>query len=56
VKLLVHVLQVLFAIGWIGCAVTIPLCAWKYSSVIFEKDTDEDIAEQERQGEQQDPA
>ena len=38
----VKVLEALFIIGVIGCCVTIPLAAWGYFSVLFEKDTDED--------------
>ena len=36
---LVMILQGLFIIGVIGCSVTIPLAAWGYFSVLFEKDT-----------------
>lgn len=34
-------LMVLFAIGAIGCALTIPMAAFKFLSVLFEKDQDE---------------
>jgi len=38
-------LMVLFAIGWIGCALTIPMAAFKFLSVLFEKDQDESSPE-----------
>jgi hypothetical protein len=43
--ILVKVLTVLFAIGVAGCAVTIPIVAWKFFSVLFEKDASENGAE-----------
>jgi len=38
--LLVRALTVLFAIGVGGCLVTIPIVAWKFFSVLLEKDAD----------------
>ena len=38
---LIHILQGVFVAGMIGCAITIPICAWKYFAVLFEADTDE---------------
>lgn len=43
---LVVVLQVVFIIGVVGCCVTIPLAAWGYFSVLFQKDTDAEQAEE----------
>jgi hypothetical protein len=34
-------LMVLFAIGAIGCALTIPMAAFKFLAVLFEKDQEE---------------
>jgi|tagenome__1003787_1003787.scaffolds.fasta_scaffold16235065_1 hypothetical protein len=34
-------LTLVFTIGWIGCLLTIPLAAYKFVSVLFEKDSDE---------------
>lgn len=34
-------LSLIFALGWIGCLATIPMAAYKFVSVLFEKDTDE---------------
>lgn len=39
-RVLVLVLQGIFIVGVIGCCVTIPLAAWGYFSVLFQKDTD----------------
>lgn len=36
-----HILVGLFAIGVAGCLITIPLCAYKFFSVLLEKDPDE---------------
>ena len=33
---------VLFALGVAGCLIVIPLSAWKFFSVLLEKDTPED--------------
>lgn len=35
-------LMILFAIGVIGCAITIPLAAIKFFAVLFEKDEPEE--------------
>jgi hypothetical protein len=35
---LFKILTIFFVVGWIGCAITIPICAWKFFSVLFEKD------------------
>ncbi len=37
---LAMILQIVFVLGLIGCAITIPLAAWGYFSVLVEKDTD----------------
>ena len=39
---LAQVLLGLFIAGWIGCAITIPMAAFKYASVLFERDEPED--------------
>ncbi len=36
-----------FTIGWVGCLLTIPLAAYRFISVIFERDTDEPEDHQE---------
>lgn len=36
----IRVLEVVFLIGVAGCAATIPMAAWGYCSVLFEKDTE----------------
>ncbi len=41
-RILVLILQAIFILGVIGCCVTIPLAAWGYFSVLFQKDTDEE--------------
>ena len=41
---LVLILQGLFIVGAIGCCVTIPLAAWGYFSVLFQKDTEAESA------------
>ena len=43
--ILVKILTVLFAIGVAGCMVTIPIVAWKFFSVLLEKDEPENGAE-----------
>ena len=43
--ILVKVLTVLFLIGVAGCLVTIPIVAWKFFSVLLEKDDAENGAE-----------
>lgn len=42
-EVFVKILQVIFIAGCCGCAITIPICAWKYFSVLFEKDTEEEL-------------
>ena len=42
IHITVHVLSILFLIGAIGCAIAIPIIAWKFASVLFEKDSGED--------------
>ena len=51
VVIFVKILEAVFLIGVAGCAVTIPMAAWGYFSVLFEKDTDA-----ERDGEEDDVA
>ena len=36
--ILVRALTVIFYTGMIGCAVVIPMVAWKFAAVLFEKD------------------
>ena len=43
--LLVKALTVLFAIGVGGCLVTIPVVAWKFFSVLLEKDETDSTGE-----------
>jgi hypothetical protein len=43
--ILVLILQGLFIIGVAGCCVTIPLAAWGYFSVLFQKDTEAEQAD-----------
>ena len=38
----VKILEGLFVLGVIGCCITIPLAAWGYFSVLFDKDTEEE--------------
>jgi hypothetical protein len=38
IHVLIVLLVVLFSIGAIGCAITIPIVAFKFFSVLFEKD------------------
>ncbi len=49
---LVVILQMVFIVGVIGCCVTIPLAAWGYFSVLFQKDTEvergEDLSADQR--------
>lgn len=44
-KSFVWFLQLLFFIGMVGCAITIPLCALKFFGVIFESDEEADAAD-----------
>ncbi len=37
-----HTLTVIFALGVAGCAVVIPVAAWKFFSVLLEKDAREE--------------
>ncbi len=37
-----RLLSVVFTIGWIGCLLTIPLAAFKFLAVLFEKDQPEE--------------
>ncbi len=39
--ILAHVLTVVFALGLAGCALVIPMAAWKFFSVLLEEDTPE---------------
>lgn len=41
-KVLTIILQGLFILGVVGCLITIPMAAWGYFSVLFQKDTDEE--------------
>lgn len=38
---IIRIVEVLFLIGVAGCLVTIPVAAWGYISVLFEKDEEE---------------
>lgn len=40
--LMARLLTVIFVIGVAGCAIVIPMAAWKFLSVLFEKDVDEE--------------
>ncbi len=40
-------LTLVFAIGVVGCLMTIPLAAYKFFSVLFEKDSDQPEIHQE---------
>lgn len=39
--ILFGILMVLFGIGWLGCALTIPMAAFKFLWVLFEKDEEQ---------------
>jgi hypothetical protein len=43
--ILARILTVLFGIGVAGCVVAIPIVAWKFFSVLLEKDEPEHVAE-----------
>ncbi len=43
---LVVILQAVFILGVIGCCITIPLAAWGYFSVLFQKDTEAERGEE----------
>jgi hypothetical protein len=45
VVLIVRILQGVFIAGVVGCCLTIPLCAWKFFSVLFEGKTEEENRE-----------
>ena len=47
-EILVHILQALFFAGFVGCAITIPICAWKYFAVLFEPDSEEEMRANEQ--------
>jgi hypothetical protein len=34
-------LTLVFTIGWVGCSITIPMAAFRFFSVLFEKDAAE---------------
>jgi hypothetical protein len=38
--ILLGILMVMFAVGWLGCALAIPMAAIRFFSVLFEKDED----------------
>jgi hypothetical protein len=38
---LLHILQGMFLVGVVGCGLTIPIVAFKFFSVLFEKDEEE---------------
>ncbi len=40
------ILTIIFAVGLAGCAIVIPLAAWKFFSVLLEKDAPEEHAQQ----------
>jgi hypothetical protein len=40
-QILAKILTALFALGVAGCLVTIPIVAWKFFSVLLEKDAPE---------------
>lgn len=42
-KYVVYVLMGLFVVGWAGCAITIPLAGYKYMSVVFEDNTEDEM-------------
>ncbi len=44
---LLRILQFMFYMGVAGCALTIPIVAYKFFSVLFEKDEDQPQAHQE---------
>ncbi len=49
-------LTLVFAIGVIGCLMTIPLAAYKFFSVLFEKDSDQPEIHQEYESAPPSPA
>ncbi len=44
---LIKLLEVLFLLGVVGCLITIPLAAWGYCSVLFEKDSGGEVTLEE---------
>ena len=44
-KSFVWFLQMLFLLGAVGCAITIPLCALKFFGVLFESNEESEAAE-----------
>jgi hypothetical protein len=42
-KFLAHTLSVMFVVGLIGCAVVIPLAAYRLFAVLFEPDREDDL-------------
>jgi hypothetical protein len=40
-SVLINILEGLFLLGCAGCVITIPLAAWKYCSVILEKNEED---------------
>jgi hypothetical protein len=38
--ILLGTLMVMFAVGWLGCALAIPMAAIRFFAVLFEKDED----------------
>jgi hypothetical protein len=43
--ILFWMLATIFAIGAVGCAITIPIAAYRFFSVLFEKDESETTSE-----------
>jgi hypothetical protein len=43
-------LTLVFTIGWIGCLLTIPMAAFKFFSVLFDKDSGEEGQREFRPG------
>lgn len=43
-KIIAQVITVLFAIGVIGCLLVIPITAFQLFKVLFEPDTEEEVA------------
>lgn len=41
IKIIIPTLTWIFALGLVGCALVIPMCAFKMFRVLFEKDSDE---------------
>jgi hypothetical protein len=45
VKTFVWIVQALFVMGVAGCGIAIPMCAWKFFSVVFESNDESEAAE-----------